>query len=611
MHSTPKKWVLKPISPPLQPSDLRTIAGPTPDLDDRGSVLVLQQRDGSHSELVRARQVVSHEGDSSSEEWQPSSPSSGSGSHCGFYSFVEDAKSPEAQQNQAWMVSPQRQAQMAVLKEEKEFKLQTYSVSRKPESLFSAGNEDSEYKMDSCNGVGAMDEEEEKHLRMEIIRSQAPKKNQPEPAPGPDPVLSTDRLIEGFSLSFGPDRFRPSSPHLVDPDAVDKEQISFSTARQKFLQMEQERLEELLSPVRSSRRQLNSIPDAFVWRTLNISGSTETSDGPTLIEAAEEDESGPERNVPAFESLRGQSGGFDDLDFGLEEPPVEAASSGGFPSSNTQQDNWTSKPTVRHETPIEREIRLAQEREEDLRRSRGLANGCAQREMVQIRTRRSQLSLAPDRTHEKNTAGFVLHSKSPRKNQMKAPPQQQHQVLQDLPVDLEDIRTEAEPQNENKSTGDMLESGSETDEVFLPPCCPHRHPEGAWSYQTPSFTTRDSEVQDSRRVHQDGSAVFDSFPTSPTPTPLSDTAPQSWRENLETTGLQSRGQGAPDFIEKEIEEALRREQELRELRESMKEDSRPPSSPAPLVEQASSVAVRQFYPPGNAGTQSFLVDPSL
>lgn len=625
MNSTPKKWVLKPHSPLLQPSDLRTIAGPTPDLDDQdsdSSVWVLQQSDGSLNELVQARQVVvSHDGNSSSDEWQPSSPSSSSGSHCGFYSFVEDAKSPEAQQNQAWMVSPQRQAQMAILKEEKEFKLQTYNNSRKPESLFSVSNEDSEYKMHSCNGIRVMDEEEEKHLRMEIIHSQAPKKNQinpPKPAETPDPVLATDRLLEGFSLSFNPDSFGPNSPHLVDPETIDKEQINFSTARQKFLQMEQEQLEELLSPVKSSRRQMNLIPDVFVSRKWNISGSTETSDDPTLIKAAEEDETSSQRNVPMFESLSRPSGGFDDLDFGLEEPLVEMANSYASDdclSTNTQQDNWTSKSTVRHETPIEREIRLAQEREEDLRRSRGLMHSCAQREMVQIRTRHSLLSLAPERIHEKNTVGFILHSKSQRENQRNVPPQQQdkflEQDIQDLPLDLEDIRTEAEQQNKNKSTGEMLESGSETDEVFLRPCCPHRHPEEAWSYQTSTFTTRDSEVQDTRRFHQDQMALFSSFPTSLTPTTLSETAPQSWRENLETTGLQSRGQGAPDFIEKEIEEALRREQELKELRESMKENSQPPFSPAPLVEQASNMAVKQFYPPVNTGTQSVLMEQSF
>lgn len=619
MYSTPRRWELKPLSPLLQPSDLRSIAGPTPDPGSQDLVswaLGSPQSDESQNVLVTARHVVLSQDETlSSDEWQPSSPSSGSGSHCGFYSFVDDATSPEAQQNQAWMVSPQRQAQLAILKEEKEFKLQTYSNSRKPESLFSESNGDSEYKVDPCNGIGVTDEEEEKQLRMEIIRRQAPKKNQSEPQKpeqNPDPVLSTDRLIEGFSLSFGPDSIRPEPSHTIDPGTVDKEQINFSSARQKFLQMEQERLVQLLSPVRSSRTHLNSIPDVFVSRKVNISDSLETSNEPIK---AEEEETSSQRKDLMFEGLSRNTVGSDDLDSGLKEFPVEmtGGSTGhDYLFSNTQQDSWTSRSTVRHETPIEREIRLTQEREEDLRRSRGLKLSWAGGEMVQVKTRRSHLPPTPDRIQKKNQQGFILHRETEKESQRKEPLQQQDNqdppLYKDPPVFTEDTKTEANPHNEDKILGEKPESASETDEVFLSPCCPHRHPEEAWSYQTSSSTAKDSEVQDTRgHQHQDQAAP----PAPLTPTTVHKTAPLSWRESLQSTGLQSRGQGAPCFIEKEIEEDLRREQELREMRESMKENKQPLFSPAPLVEQASNMAVKQFYPPSNQGTCSILMDQVL
>ncbi|XP_073332256.1 uncharacterized protein misp [Pagrus major] len=641
MDSTPRRWVLKPLSPLLQPSDLRTIAGPirSDSLDDQffssdsisvacsqSSVVVSsQQGDQSRDVVVQSRQVaVSQDGGSTSDEWLPSSPSSSSGSQCGFYSFVEDPMSPEAELNEAWMVSPQRQTQLATLKEEKGFKLQTYASSRKPESLFSESNGDSQYNVDLNNGVRVVQEEEASHLRKEIIRNQAPKKNptfrdELSVLENLDLSRTTKQLIEGFSVTYSPVSSRPEPLHTAEPANIDKEQINFSAARQQFLKMEQDQQTALLNPLRSSKTQLNTSlqpdPDVSSLKQGETHHSIQVSEDMTPSTPAEEDETCPERKVTVTqESLSRQSSVFDDLDSGLEELCVEVrsgyTSDEGMFNNNTQQ-NRSSKSTSDYETPIEREIRLVQEREENLRRTRGLKHSDSIGEMVEIKTKRLQSPLTPIRIKEKNRVSFIIQREIQKEIQRKEEPQQQGGVLRPNSLDPKEF----DQQHEDKRTEDRPPSEPGDAEVFPSPCCPHRHPEETESFfsymRSSSFSSRDSEVQDTRGFLKDqitfSSSHSSSFPSSPTLTQLRDltsTTPRSWRENRESAGLQTRGQGAPNFIEKEIEEDLRREQELKQLRASRDKSDGQIFSPAPLVEQATKMAVSQFYPPENTDKSS-------
>lgn len=653
--------MLKPLSPLLQPSDLRTIASPTqsnaPNLDYPGftsdsisvacshsSVLVSsQQGDGSVDVVAQAREVaVSHDGGSSSDESlpsslsNPSSPSSSSGSLCGFYSFVEDPTSPEAELNEAWMVSPQRQTQLATLKEEQGFKLQTYASSRRPQSLFSDSNGDSQYKVDLNNGIKVVQEEEEKHFRKEIIRGQAPKKkptykDQLSALENLDVSRSTDKLIEGFSLSYSPVRSRPEPLGPAETGTIDKEEINFSAARQQFLMMEQNQLTALLNPLRSSKTHLNMSlqpgPGVSSSKQVETYHSVELSEDTTLFKPPEEDQTYPERKVLVYrteESLSWQSSVLDNLDSGLDELSVEVGgvytSDEGRFNDNTRE-NKSSKSTSDRETPIEREIRLIQEREENLRRSRGLKHSDSRAEMVEIKTTRLQSPLNPIKAKEKNRVSFIIQREIQKENQRKEEPQQKGGILGrsslDPPQELEDTKREFDQTDEDKRREERPQSESGYTEVFPSPCCPHRHSEETELYISqmssvpPSFSARDSEVQDTRGFHQDrmtsSSSHFSSSPPSPTSAPLREMTsitPQSWRESLQSTGLQSRGQGAPDFIDKEIEEALRREQELRELRASREDSDQQLFSPTPLVEQATKMAISQFYPPVNTGMWS-------
>uniref|UniRef100_A0A3P8UCG4 A-kinase anchor protein 2 C-terminal domain-containing protein n=1 Tax=Cynoglossus semilaevis TaxID=244447 RepID=A0A3P8UCG4_CYNSE len=505
MDSIPRRWVLKPLSPLLQPSDLRTIHSPPgrqePSVADPVQSFNSVPVNGNHfSEF-------DEELKSPSSPSSPCSPcSSSSGSHAGFYSFVEDPASPEAEQNQAWMVSPQRGAQLLTLKEESGFTLRTYTSSRKPESLFSDGPEDSVYQ-DRVQVVG---EEEEKQLRQEIIRSQAPKKN---------PVLTEElQILENLDLTRSPNKLsyspvrpvRPDPPTPVDPGDIVKEQINFSAARKQFLQMEPDQVAALLDPRRSSKP-----PPRSPW----------------LLES----EVLMSQRVVA-QRVRSVGEDEDEVDGRTSEDQTEESLSGQG-SDNSERDNSDDETTP--ETPIEREIRLVQEREEDLRRSRGLRTNDSRDEMIEIKIKRLQ-PWTPTKTKDRTRVTSVGQREILQQKQDAAEPEQTR------------IWTLNDRKSERKSETELQDRDHGGD--LLSPSCPHRHPVLRES------TTEPRPLWSPAFPWSSGSSVTHN-------------KPHRWSENPNSSGLQSTGQGAPDFIEKEIKEALRREKELRESRERSRSSS--------------------------------------
>lgn len=525
MDATPRRWVLKPLSPVLQPSDLRTIStGPNSSLDhlgfsaDGSSEVTSSQQDPSSPEVMfQARHITVYQGAvNTSDECPPSNPSSpsssSSGSQCGFYSFVEDPMSPEAELNEAWMVSPQRHAQLATLKMEKGFKLQTYANYRKPQSLFSESNGDSHYQVDLNAGVKALQTEEEKHLRKDIIRNQAPRRSL--------------RLLEGSGVISRTQQLSPA-----EPSTIDRESISFITAQPQFLKFKQDRETSLLSPV------------SFCT---------------TYVSPPPQPKENQENSVQTEEPRYQQSNVVDGLDSGLKGLSTEAEG-----DSSSKSRAGAGGFTAKYETPIEREIRLSQQREENLRRSRGLKI-CTE-EIVEIKTKRLQSPLTPTKAHPGLHQGVQVmqgHDK----------PQLNVQKQQDL--DPGDPESKVDLNAEDKSRGEGAQSGDTTD--FSLPCCPHRHTEDTEFNICNRISDARSvpALQDTRSFHSDSGASHSSSPT------MQVMDIPSWREHLQLNGLQSRNTGAPNVIEQEIEEVLKREEELQELRDS---SSPQVFSPAPLV----------------------------
>ncbi|KAM4887998.1 mitotic interactor and substrate of PLK1 [Thomomys bottae] len=152
----------------------------------------------------------------------------------------------------------------------------------------------------------------------------------------------------------------PSIP--VEESLVDSEQIDFLAARQQFLSLEQG----ALSPVPQTPLARAAPPHP----TPGHSQAPKALNGPPVANGYV---------IPV--SPQGKDGVKEKRSWGGPvEPSLRVLAS---PSS----ENQASFPEPSKETPIEREIRLAQEREADLREQRGLQRATSHQELVLIPTR--------------------------------------------------------------------------------------------------------------------------------------------------------------------------------------------------------------------------------
>lgn len=485
-----------------------------PVLDFSSFSISSQNTEGSPDLLVQVQQVhqapLSERTGSFSEE--PSSPSCASSpnssidSHSGFYSLVDDPSSPEAELNTAWMVSAQRQNQLATLKEERAFKLQTYSSSRKPRSLFQeeVGRGDAHHPEKLKAGVEVLLQEEHRRLRQEIIRSQAPRKKTQD--------LNLDLGSSGLLDDLSPVHSKQEPLAQPAAGAVDKEQINFKAARQQFLRMEQQNQQQIQQ--QNQPNLLDSLSPSIV-RTR----SCPTQGVASSEQQENQDIAGPDQ----FDLQRKDSSRSQDL--AAIETTSHRRPNAGLRSRRSTRDQ---------ETPIQRKIRLVQEREEKLLHSHELRSSDDQ---VQVQVTSNHLNsvfnLVP--VQQEVQTGSKNHRRDSRILRL---------YSLEAPQKLEE----------------------RVDDRFSSPCCPHRHSEEMELL----LSQRTSAAPSSPRV-QETKGIYQERLTSPFSHVLllsPSSSPGSWRENLESSGLQSREQGTSNFIQQEIEESLRREQELRELRAS-------------------------------------------
>lgn len=636
MASIPKQWVMKPLTPKLEKSDFRTLSSPGSEpysLEKSGH---LSQNGDSYlfsfdnisvtqssvrvtngegfGDVVHAKQVAVSEDSSTSEDWRPSTPNSPSSasstdSHVGFYSFVDDPTSPEAEKNEVYMVSPKRQAKLSTLKEKSRFKLQTYMQER-PQKLFQE-NGHYQYHVGDTSGK---DNDEEKPDRMEIIRNQAPKKSgvfKGNALEKLDLTNSPQNLVEGFSLCYSPVSTKPLQSE-AEPGTIDNQQIDFNAARKQFQMMESTKqnpfwkssLQAALSPKLRER----SLSAGAKPLTKHVSKTEILKDDSWK---RQEDEA---MSIKEDLEDRIQTSLIDNVDLGLDNQGVGSTSVGSISTEPSMLEITTV--TSMSETPIEREIRIAQEREQDLRRSRGIFLPDTT-EMVEIKTKPilslptpqikpikviepNRMSLLIQREMEKVNQNPGLHDRGSLHNQG-----ERKRHFGSLSDQLDIISSSTSPSINPTDRSIITEDASITenlvqvDHVFnseepLSPCCPHRHPDETmfWkestakipdrTFGTSSYTKEwdDKENYKAKTANQPfwmadykpkmSRRTFTAmYPISFPPEPVgSSRSTETWTSLSESSSEWPRMLNVPDIIRREIEENLRREQELQELRET-------------------------------------------
>ncbi|XP_058019277.1 mitotic interactor and substrate of PLK1 isoform X2 [Ahaetulla prasina] len=311
-----------------------------------------------------------------------------------------------------WMPSPDRESKLEVLRSGSHYDIRAYKGEKKPSRLYEEDDEELQYKIPSKDVSPEIAKELEDE-RQEVIRRQVVRKSNTMA----EKWSSTNELEAIGTSSLGkvttePRKKNPTSFALcfdnpspdwtiipVNPENIDTEQINFAAARQQFLALEKTNPKMLLEPKRHipSPRELKATNHAFGSkepRNAEMPRNNKELDEFSQRKLRENSIGGdlvlPQRKASSYLGTAFVSAGK--IPSGLEvdmsagnvnERTFEKES--GNPLARGQDP--AKEPEVRNETPIEREIRLAMEREENLWKERGIQRINTKEDLVEIRSK--------------------------------------------------------------------------------------------------------------------------------------------------------------------------------------------------------------------------------
>nr|XP_056723702.1 mitotic interactor and substrate of PLK1 [Euleptes europaea] len=315
-----------------------------------------------------------------------------------------------------WTPSWDRESKLDVVRTGPLYDIRAYKGEKKPSRLYEEDEGELCYELppENLSPEKAKELEEE---RREVIKSQAMKKSttiaekltSADELEAPSPPSPSGEKAEAkisYSMGFAVCFDKPSPgwvQTIIDPENIDTEQINFAAARQQFLALEKSNPNLLLGP----RKQVMSPRSPA---TQNIyererQGHLQGDGDPDGHSQREPDLSNekaapiiPQTTWPAFKGRVAiyQDFSGENLDLGKMGCDLKTEDRNGRLPQKESGDTLGSEDggqdpaeelEAKDETPIEREIRLSVEREENLWRERGIPRVNSRDELVEIRSK--------------------------------------------------------------------------------------------------------------------------------------------------------------------------------------------------------------------------------
>ncbi|KFW92460.1 Mitotic interactor and substrate of PLK1, partial [Phalacrocorax carbo] len=330
-----------------------------------------------------------------------------------------------------WTPPLDRESKLEVVRSGNLYDLRAYGSERKPSKLYDE-DEQEEDRVPPPN-ISPEKARELEDERREIIRSQVVRKS----STMAKRWSSMDELSTSFDASLG----KAAMP--VDSDNIDTEQINFSAARQQFLILEKTSPssffslgQQAMSPkpesmTKVSRQEWHSPEmatkpsggygnagtssqswrDKTIYQAYSVSYKTPVKEEVYDPRRADTERSYPTGRTPSLTKASSR----EDVDSGLGE--MYSKANAGYTSDGStsneifnglvdlkaDSNGLDTETKVSNETPIEREIRMAMEREENLWKERGIQRLTSSSDPGRKRKNKGRASLYVQREIEQET----------------------------------------------------------------------------------------------------------------------------------------------------------------------------------------------------------------